>query len=297
MHACTTHAAGTRSCYTNHGCRCYACAAARSAYGRSLAHRHANGRHGRGTIDAAGAAAHLAELQAAGLGTRRISELSGVSRSALQELTAPGARIHPTTNAAILAVRLPAAGPDERLGAVVHIDATGTRRRLQALAACGWSIGALCTQACLHRQALDRAMNGAPLTTAGTARAVADLYDQVWDAAPPAHTPGHRRSVTITLAAARAAGWPPPAAWDDHALDDPTASPAEQPAPTAASAADRLDDFMHLLTCGEGPVSAARRVGYTARLPLDSIRMAAARADRPDVVTALERAQLAGRTA
>lgn len=110
------------------------------------------------------------------------------------------------------------------------VDATGTRRRLQALVATGWPQARLAELAHLRRATVARIVHGQHVTVhAGTARAVAELYDRVWDVPPPLG--GHAEKI----AAARArhvAGrnrWPPPLAWDDDQLDNPRARPQGWP--------------------------------------------------------------------
>jgi hypothetical protein len=96
-----------------------------------------------------------------------------------------------------------------------YTDATGTRRRLQALIAIGWPIRELARQ---------MGWTGNPgLLLYGerqqvhkhTAALVADVYDRLWDVPGP--------SVRSRRAAARA-GYAPPLAWDD--IDDPAATPS-----------------------------------------------------------------------
>jgi transcriptional regulator with XRE-family HTH domain len=101
------------------------------------------------------------------------------------------------------------------LEGVLVLDATGTRRRLQALAAIGWSYPELAARCHVARSTLAKWTTRATVYTA-TARTVADLYEQLHD------TPGS--SVKSSRRAA-AAGWPPPIAWDDDTIDDPTAVP------------------------------------------------------------------------
>ena len=95
------------------------------------------------------------------------------------------------------------------------IDGTGTRRRLQALVAIGWTaplIGARLdvTQALITR------LYHRPRVNSQTAAAVRALYDELWNVPGPSWRSRYR---------ARVAGWPPPLAWDDDTIDDPTAWP------------------------------------------------------------------------
>ena len=108
-------------------------------------------------------------------------------------------------------------------------DATGTKRRVQALMAAGWP---------LARQAVLLGRDDtnfwktlhARRVTPKTARAVAALYDQIWDRPPPLANKWEKSASTCARKQAAAAGWPPPLAWDDdpgpHCIDDPAASPA-----------------------------------------------------------------------
>src|SRR5690606_32536316 len=125
----------------------------------------------------------------------------------------------------ILAVPVPTV---DELAAGAVVPSLGTRRRLQALATLGWSIDQLVQHTGLRdRQPLDRAIHG-DTTSAGTARAIRDLYEQLWNTPP---VPGNRfeqSTVTRTRNTATKNGWPPPAAWDDPDNPDeqPTAAPA-----------------------------------------------------------------------
>src|SRR5699024_4931147 len=104
------------------------------------------------------------------------------------------------------------------------IDATGTARRLQGLHACGWSRRALAIRLGMEHNSLRLALAGG--TVSGRlARAVRDLFEELWDVAPPVSTPHERASVTRTLAWARQQRWVVPAAWDDETIDDPAARP------------------------------------------------------------------------
>lgn len=95
------------------------------------------------------------------------------------------------------------------------VDATGVRRRLQALMAIGWPSRELA-----RRLGRDSGALGRILWTASPHRRVtrelhADvnaLYDQLWDQAGPSLESRRR-------AAAR--GWPPPLFWDDMLIDNP----------------------------------------------------------------------------
>jgi hypothetical protein len=104
------------------------------------------------------------------------------------------------------------------------VDATGTRRRLQALIAIGWPRRALAERLGTRPANILRQRR----VRAGTARRVARVYDQL------SMTPGPDPRCAE---AARRRGWAPPLAWDDDQIDDPRAQPA---APLGEPAADEV---------------------------------------------------------
>lgn len=104
------------------------------------------------------------------------------------------------------------------------VDATGTRRRLQALAALGWSAREIAERHGLHRDTV-RWWYRMPRVERATAVKVAAWYDEMSMMLPPMETSSERRSATTTRGQARAKGWPPPLAWDDDMIDDPNAAP------------------------------------------------------------------------
>jgi hypothetical protein len=141
-HKNTTHVHGTYACYSLDQCRCRPCVDAVTSYERTRTRQTAYGRW-QPYVDASPARQHVEELRAAGMGLKLIARHSGVAHGALAKLIygdaqrrlAPSKRIRPETERKILAVQ----ATIDTLGATVHVDATGTRRRLQALVAVGWS--------------------------------------------------------------------------------------------------------------------------------------------------------------
>lgn len=100
-------------------------------------------------------------------------------------------------------------------------DAAGTRRRIQALARIGWSINNQARMTGTQRCVLTRIVNGAPRVRTAKARLFAELYDRLWDQAPPQSTPYEKCSVTRASRDAEALGWLPPLGWLDDLIDDP----------------------------------------------------------------------------
>lgn len=278
-HPRAAHEHGTYAAYTLDQCRCLPCTAANSQYETTRTRDRAYGRTA--YVDAGPAVTHLRELAAAGLGWKRAARAAGVPLSTARRLTqvpadGPAPRARAATVAALLSVPTPTL---DTLGGATLVEATGTRRRLQALLALGWSVRRLSVDHDLNRQALDRALTNATVTVR-TARAVRDVYDQIGDRTPPQGTPADRGAAARARARAAQCGWPVPAAWDDATLDDPAA-------PTPSTHAPRsvldLDEWVHLVRGGEEPARAAGRCGVR----LSAVEQAARRAGRRDVLRLL----------
>lgn len=226
LHPQARHEHGTRLAYTLDGCRCYPCSEARSRYQRQLA-------YGRGTfVDAEPVRRHVLALRAAGLGVRRIEARSGVSRSAIVALLhgrrrsaerrdPPKRRVSRKVADALLAVPMPEVGD---LGAHLPIDATGTRRRLQALSVIGWSNVKLGRELGMTPSNYGTFLRSSQVL-ARHALEVRALYDRL-STTPPEPTSGYDRAgIARVKAAAARNGWVGPLAWDDETIDDPAARP------------------------------------------------------------------------
>lgn len=227
LHTRTRHEHGTYVAYTLDRCRCVPCSAATSKYNADTARAKAYGTWD-SLVDADTARTHVAALRAAGLGLKTIAELAGVSHGALTKLVygvhgkPPSRRVSKANHEALLAVPLPSL--DAYAGGA-RLDSTGTRRRLQALIALGWSVLRLTRHSGIDRQVLDATLTGRDVTAAH-ARAVRDLYNDLWDQTPEAATPGEARGITLAKRRAAQMSWAPPMAWDDDTIDDPNALPA-----------------------------------------------------------------------
>ncbi|TDD97598.1 hypothetical protein [Actinomadura rubrisoli] len=177
-------------------------------------------------MDADPVRVHVRQLQACGLGLRRVAVAGGIERSVLIGLMngkpgrAPARKVRPQTALRILGVQPTL----DNLGASTVIDATGTVRRLRALVAQGWSQAKLAGQLGIAPRNFTQTIS-AERVIVRTARAVCRLYDELWDQPPPEE--GHRDKIAASRARnhARAHGWAGPLAWDDRELDDPEARP------------------------------------------------------------------------
>lgn len=105
-----------------------------------------------------------------------------------------------------------------------HVDSTGTRRRIQALAALGWGHADICALAGVGRAQLAHWARW-PKVHRDNARLISEVYDQL-SMRVPADSPRTRQ----LRAQAKYRGWVPPLAWDD--IDDPDEQPQVAPSPS-----------------------------------------------------------------
>ncbi len=264
------------------GCRCASCTEA-----NRLDHQHRARMRLYGQwqpyVDAAPAREHARALSAAGIGRRRVADLAGISGGAVSRLLfggpgdrPPTRRIRPETEARILGVKVAPAA----LSPGATVDATGTRRRLQALVACGYSKERLAARLGVTGGNLATSMEREQVIAA-TERAVRALYDELWDVPPDAS--GHREKISPTRARnyARDRDWPLPLAWDDDMIDDPAAKPAEgwrRSERTTFRSADLVEDAEFVREAGDyrTPNEIAVRLGVS-RDRLDHAYIRAAR--------------------
>lgn len=233
--------------YRLDGCRCYVCGSARSEYDMRRYRLMAYGQW-HPFVDAEPVRQHVLLLMEAGIGRRRLAALSGVSDGMLGKLLygvpsrgqPPTWRLRPDTARRLL-------GVEPTLDAVADgalVDATGTRRRLQALIVVGWSGSKLADRLGMTVANFWAALDCAQVT-ARRARAVRALYDEIWDQAPPEGD--HRSRIAASRARNMAArrGWPPPLAWDDDRICDPTAVPQRgEEVPRAVAHAENADELI-----------------------------------------------------
>ncbi|CAL9668381.1 hypothetical protein SUDANB145_07281 (plasmid) [Streptomyces sp. enrichment culture] len=177
-------------------------------------------------VDAEPVRQHLRKVNAAGMPYRAINErLRLPHESSLQYLMwgkgkwGPGQKVRRETAELVLAY-WPTLDdfPDLAL-----IDATGTRRRVEALAVQGWSRNWVGEQVGIRPEHFRKAVKR-DRVEARLARAVVAVYDRWWDQDPLEH--GVRRNpVARVKADAARAGFHSALAWDDDTIDDPNAAP------------------------------------------------------------------------
>lgn len=177
-------------------------------------------------VDAEPVREHLRRINAAGMSYAGICERLGLPQSnSIQHLMwgrgqyGPGQKVKRETAELILAYwPSPEDFPDSAL-----IDATGTRRRVEALAVRGWARHLIAT-----RMGLDvkyfRKVVGRQKVTARVARGVCEAYNAWWNQDPLEHGVP-LSSVSRVKADAERNGFHGPLAWDDDTIDNPHALP------------------------------------------------------------------------
>lgn len=210
-------------------------------------------------VDAEPVRQHVRELMAAGVSYARIAQAANINTSTINHMLYERAgrprtkRLNHESARRILAV-------DVTQVPTGLVDATGTRRRLQALMTVGWPAVRLGALLNLHPVYV-RQIQRQPKVYATTAHAMAVTYNKLWDKRPEHHG--------ITQQAAnrsrnygRANGWAPPAAWDDDALDDPNRGPAMGDVTLARNelAAYRRTEVEFLDSCGVSDHDIAARL-------------------------------------
>lgn len=117
------------------------------------------------------------------------------------------------------------------------VDATGTARRLQALACAGYGLGEVAAALESRRLTVQgwRRMHH-PRVRSDTQSLVATLYARWWDTEGPSNA--------ARMYAARH-GWLPFEAWTDTILDDPAAAPYSDPEALAYLDWVLLDQVVH----------------------------------------------------
>lgn len=143
-----------------------------------------------------------------------------------------------------------------------RVDATGARRRLEALAVNGWSTPALAAVSGLSRWTLD-GVHGRRWVNPGTHRAVCRLFDRLWDKPAPCDTPSRKISAARATLTARRNGWLPALAWDD--IDDPAETPDREGYASGRKRppAETASEYAFLRSFGLSDVEIAARLGIT----------------------------------
>jgi len=209
------------TCIKQYRCRLPECVARIQAYERRRYRQKGYGTW-QPLVDAEPTRQHIAALRAAGHSVTAIQKKARVSSATLARILYDGVnpraeRIRPDVAARILALPVhPAAVTPHTI-----IDGIGTRRRLQALIAMGWTCRALATRLGIHPRQVEHLVTSERVL-ASTATRVAERYRVLQTCQPGDHgVPSRSQNLARNIAARN--NWPGPLAWDD--IDDPNCQP------------------------------------------------------------------------
>lgn len=230
LHKEAAHQHGTNACYHLDSCRCDPCAEAARVYQNTRARKIAYGQWN-GYVPGEFVRDHIAELQAYGIGPKRIAELSGVPHGAISKIIygvyapgpagrngrgdlvrGPSRRVRRKTAEAIYAVE---PIPTNLGSRVPDPDRTPlARTHLRALVALGWPMSELGRRMGMrHPGNLAKSITGDAPLARGTVDKAEALFTSLCMTVPtPSGGTARARSY------AQAQGWRPPLALED--LDD-----------------------------------------------------------------------------
>ena len=200
---------GTLTAYRLHKCRCEKCVAHASRYGKRLRYEHQHGQ--RRVVDSAEAHARIREMLDYGISVRAIADALGYDapNSVWTLLRRP--RMRRSTYERVMSMPM----PDTTVRDSRVISAVGSRRRLQALAARGWSLVTVSERTGINVSTLCEIRNGTTQTVRqSTYVSISDVYRELEN-----DTGTCARAMTKAIKLK----WAPPMAWDE--IDDPAARP------------------------------------------------------------------------
>lgn len=226
--------------------------------------QHAYGRFESLFVDAEPVREHVEKLRAAGLGMRRIEELSGVRRMTISDLRigrsgrhGRSERVLRTTAERLLAVPLPAHA-FRAVAGEQRVDSIGAVRRLQALIANGYRQGEIAERLGLDISNVGRLLRSSHCT-ARNYRAVVALFDEL-ELTPGTSGKSRRRGERL--------GWALPLEWDEDTIDDPAAEPVRARrggSRSAAEVAANRREAAELAARGMSPDAIAHELGVHER--------------------------------
>lgn len=219
---------GSSTCYIVHKCRCDKCRDHLSARARQRVKDKAYGRWVDPYVPAEPVRAHILFLRDQGMGAMRVAELSGVSKTAVNQLiygrqaatgdkrkNEPLKRVLKVKADKILAVQ-----PDlDSLRQGAYMPASGAQRRVQALAVQGWSLSKIGVRAGISPENMTTFLKNERVTVARHKRICA-VFDELWDQLPPREAWHDKAAYVRTVSWARKQGWVSPLGWDDIDADD-----------------------------------------------------------------------------
>lgn len=204
-------------------------------------------------------------LMASGMSFKAIALTAGwSSRNALADAMTRK-RVMPRTLARVLAVH-----PELDNRKDAYVDATGSARRLQALAVNGWPSRNLAKRLG-HKDpmTIQHVANGkTPTIRLRTKDAIRHLFDELWDQPGPS-----KRTASI----AKARGWLPALAWDDDLIDRPEHEPADvrRRGVSGGGSGITLEDIEEAREQGYGT---AEQIGWRLGVSRDAVQQILSRA-------------------
>lgn len=237
-------------------CRCEPCRTARRRQRKAVELHIVRGRGSRHPLEPV--IAHIELLMRSGWTLNAIEKASGVDRRGMFNIRNRRQKtVHHATAARLFKLQP---------GATPHlVDATGARRRIQALVVMGWSMSKQAEEAGLSHTAIEEIASGLRRHVVfSTHEAIRALYRQRSRTRGPS---GWARSFGARQ------GWHGPMDWDD--IDDVSANPelAEPYKAIAKGGRDTLrrQEIRHLLDCGESVASIARQMDVNEKYISDLI--------------------------
>jgi hypothetical protein len=272
------------------GC-CVDAAAVRCSHGEYVRWRARQIAYGRWEpwADATVVRAHIRRLRSARVSYEAIASAAGVSPMTVYRIErgqrqATGRRPAGQQQERVradVAQRLLAVTPAVVERVAARRDATGTRRRLQALIALGHPSATLARQLDVAPRAVTRIIFATTGTVSpGLHTAVCDLYERLWDVTPPERTSQGRKTAAAARALAASHGWPAPVGLDDARIDDPAYRPRAHWRPATGTSAGHPQRRGRLSTVAASP-SKLSTVGSPRALSRISRCQAASTRHRP----------------
>lgn len=152
------------------------------------------------------------------------------------------------------------------------IDATGSKRRIQALVALGWTYPAIAEEMGTSADLVHKLLNRYEVIRRDIAEKIAETYEQMSMTLPPRETRQQKRDASYALTVARKRGWVPPLAWDD--IDDPDERPAEpEKVDGRLSVAQVIEDAEWLADDGMNLTGVLFRLGIKRNTFRDQLRI------------------------
>lgn len=213
------------------------------ARGRGLCDKHRYSLTPAGLVDAKPVRERLELLHSRGHSWRELAEMLGMSR---EGLTLTNKNVQALTAAKVMSIPI----PDRMVGTKALVDPIGSRRRIGALAAIGYSQKAVAEFAGLRAPNLGRVLT-APQIAASTAVAIDRAFREMQ------MSPGHSNRAR---AWAKRRGYPPPFAWDEDDIDNPKAR-----ARVAIARRDWIEEFTEMREMGKSMDDIAKYWGISRK--------------------------------